>query len=83
MPRFGWHSLRRAFSTHGGNSGVRLPVLQYLQYLLGHASVETTMIYTHPVAEAQRRAVEQIAAILFPNVPTLAEGADRGKVLIQ
>ena len=80
MPRFGWHSLRHTFSTYGGNSGVPLPVLQYL---LGHASVETTMIYTHPLAEAQRRAVEQMATILFPNVPTLVGGADRGNVLIQ
>lgn len=78
--RFGWHSLRHTFSTYGGNSGVPLPVLQYL---LGHASAETTMIYTHPLAEAQRRAVEQMATILFPNVPTLEVGADRGKMLIQ
>ncbi len=51
IPRFGWHSLRHTFSTYGGNSGVPLPVLQYL---LGHANVETTMLYTHPLAEAQR-----------------------------
>jgi len=80
IARFGWHSLRHTFSTYGGNSGVPLPVLQYL---LGHASAETTMIYTHPLAEAQRSAVEQMATILFPNVPTLAGGADRGKVQIQ
>jgi integrase len=80
IARFGWHSLRHTFSTYGGNNGVPLPVLQYL---LGHASAETTMIYTHPLAEAQRRAVEQMATILFPSVPTLGEGADGGKVLIQ
>jgi len=80
IARFGSHSLRHTFSTYGGNSGVPLPVLQFL---LGHASAETTMIYTHPLAEAQRRAVEQMTTILFPNVPTSAEGADREKVLIQ
>jgi integrase len=80
IARFGWHSLRHTFSTYGGNSGVRLPVLQYL---LGHASPETTMIYTHPLAEAQRRAVEQMASILFPNVPK-SEGDPIGvKVVIQ
>jgi len=78
MPRFSWHSLRHTFSTHGGNSGVPLPVLQYL---LGHASVETTMIYTHPLAEAQRRAVEQMALILFPNVPVVDRKCDDGQSL--
>jgi integrase len=63
IPRFGWHSLRHTFSTYGGNSGVPLPVLQYL---LGHASVETTMVYTHPLLEAERKAVEQIPALLLP-----------------
>jgi integrase len=66
IARFGWHSLRHTFSTYGGNSGVPLPVLQYL---LGHASVETTMIYTHPLGEAQREAVERMASILLPNAP--------------
>jgi integrase len=64
--RFGWHSLRHTFSTYSGNSGVLLPVLQFL---IGHTSMETTMIYTHPLAEAQRIAVEQMASILLPNAP--------------
>jgi len=80
IPRFGWHSLRHTFSTYGGNSGVPLPVLQYL---LGHASVETTMIYTHPLLEAERRAVEQIAALLLPSAPQRAEEGVQPKVLIQ
>jgi site-specific recombinase XerC len=49
IPHFGWHSLRHTFTTYGGNSGVPLPVLQSL---LGHTSMETTMIYTHPLLEA-------------------------------
>lgn len=80
IPRFGWHSLRHTFSTNGGNSGVPLPVLQFL---LGHASVETTMIYTHPLLEAERRAVEQIAALLLPSAPQRAEEGVQPKVLIQ
>jgi len=42
-----------------------------LQYLLGHASVETTMIYKHPLAEAHREAVERMATILLSNAPTM------------
>jgi integrase len=51
IPKFGWHSLRHTFSTYNGNSGVPMPVLQPL---LGHTSPETTMIYTHPLEDAQR-----------------------------
>ena len=75
VPRFNWHSLRHAFTTYNQNSGVPTPVVQSL---LGHASAETTMIYTHPLAEAQRQAVEKLAGILFPNVPhcsQLGEGS--------
>lgn len=68
IPRFGWHSCRHSFTTYGGNSGVPLPVLQSG---LGHTSAETTMIYTHPLVEAQRRVVEELAAILFANAPHL------------
>ena len=77
---FGWHSLRHTFSTCGGNRGVPPPVLQFL---LGHASVEPTMIYTHPLLEAERRAVEQIAALLLPSAPHRVEEEVRPKVLIQ
>jgi integrase len=80
IPRFGWHSLRHTFSTYGGNSGVPLPVLQYL---LGRASVETTMIYTYPLLEVERKAVEQIAALLLPSAPQRAEEGVQPKVLIQ
>jgi integrase len=79
IPRFGWHTLRHTFSTYGGNSGVPLPVLQYL---LGHASVTTTAIYMHPMLEAERRAVEQIQAILLPSAPGSATDANRPKVVI-
>lgn len=63
IPRFGWHSLRHTFSTYNGNTGVPMPVLQSL---LGHAHAETTMLYTHPLEDAQRNAVEKLARILFP-----------------
>jgi integrase len=66
IPRFGRHSLRHTFSTYNGNVGVSMPVLQSL---LGHSSPETTMIYTHPLEDAKRQAVEHLARLLFPNVP--------------
>ncbi len=67
IPRFGWHSLRHTFSTYNGNAGVAVPVLQSL---LGHASPETTMIYTHPLEHVKRQAVEALARLLFPNAPS-------------
>lgn len=80
LPRFGWHSCRHSFTTYGGNSGVPMPVLQSV---LGHTSAETTMIYTHPLEEAQRQAVEKLATILFPYVPNLDAPQDGKKVVIQ
>jgi len=80
MPRFGWHSLRHTFSTYNGNAGVALPVLQSL---LGHASPETTMIYTHPLEDVKRQAVEDLARLLFPNVPSKPKLTAGGSELIQ
>jgi len=80
IPRFGWHSLRHTFSTYNGNAGVAVPVLQSL---LGHANPETTMIYTHPLEDVKRRAVEDLALLLFPNVPSEKKQVVKGSVLIQ
>jgi integrase len=80
VPRFGWHSCRLSFTTYGGNSGVPMPVLQSV---LGHTSAETTMIYIHPLEEAHRQAVEELAAILFPDAPNLDASQVGGEVVIQ
>jgi integrase len=80
IERFGWHSLRHTFSTYNGNAGVALPVLQSL---LGHASPETTMIYTHPLEDVKRQAIENLASLLFPNVPQKEKVFVKGSTLIQ
>jgi integrase len=80
ITRFGWHSLRHTFSTYNGNAGVAMPVLQAL---LGHASPETTMIYTHPLEDVKRQAVENLARLLFPNVPSEEKLIVKGSTLIQ
>ena len=80
IPRFGWHSLRHTFSTYNGDAGVPVPVLQSL---LGHSSPEMTMIYTHPLEDKKRQAVEGLARLLFPNVPSEENVLGKGSTLIQ
>ena len=75
IPRFGWHSLRHTFSTIAENNRVPISVVQSL---LGHTSASTTMLYTHAQDEAKQLALEQVARVLFPNVPEFATGVATG-----
>jgi len=40
------------------------------QAILGHSDIETTLnTYTHAIPDSQRRAVDMVAGVLFPDVP--------------
>ena len=41
--------------------GIDLPTVREI---LGHASIQTTMRYTHPIPENKRKAVNVLAAVL-------------------
>ena len=71
LPVVGWHSFRHTHATLLGE----VASLKTAQTLLGHSDLETTLnVYTHAVPESQRRAVEKVAEILFPNVPNSDSG---------
>jgi integrase len=45
------------------------------QAILGHSDIETTLnTYMHVIPDSQRRAVERVAGVLFPDVPKSPSG---------
>lgn len=56
-----------------------MPVLRQ-NLIRTDSDLETTLkVCTHPIPESQRRAIEKVAGILFPNVPELAASTRDGR----
>lgn len=67
LPRVSWHSFRHINATLLGEVGESVKTAQAI---LGHSHLETTLnIYMHAIPDSQRRAVERVAMVLFPDVP--------------
>ena len=77
IPRVSWHSLRHLHATLLSEAGEPLKVAQAQ---LGHADLQTTLgVYTHVLPESQRRAVERIESLIFPNFPKCDPGSTGAK----
>ena len=78
LPRISWHSFRHFHATILGEVGESLKTAQSI---LGHSHLETTLnTYMHVIPDSQRRAVERVAGVLFPDVPNFgpaSNGASR------
>lgn len=81
LPPITWHSFRHTHATLLGEVGESL---RTAQAILGHSDLKTTLnVYTHPIPESERRAVDKVAAILFPNVPKFGNSPENGKPVVQ
>ena len=65
----GWHVLRHTFASHLAMRGKPLKVIQEL---LGHSSIDTTMIYAHLMPEVARDAVKSLDSPRTRPVPPSA-----------
>ena len=73
-----WHSFRHTHATQLAEVGESLRTAQPLR---GHSDLETTLnVYTHAIPEAQRRAVDKIAEVLFTNVHKISAATENGKI---
>ena len=72
LPRVSWHSFRHGNATLLGEVGESVKTAQAI---LGHSDIETTLnTYMHAIPDSQRRAVERVAGVLFPDVPKSPSG---------
>ncbi len=78
QPRVSWHSFRHTHATQLAESGESLKTAQAL---LGHSDLETTFnTYMHVIPASQRRAVEQVAGVLFSDVLKSESSTEEGPV---
>jgi len=78
LPRVSWHSFRHANATLMGEVGESIKTAQSI---LGHSNLETTLnTYMHAIPDSQRRAVERVAGVLFPDVPKSEDGPESKEV---
>lgn len=79
LSRVSWHSFRHTNATLLGEVGESVKTAQSI---LGHSDVETTLnTYMHAIPDSQRRAVERVAGVLFPDVPKFCvTGETEGEV---
>ena len=58
--------------------------MKVVQAQLGHADLETTLTtYTHVVPGSQRRAVDKLEELIFPNFPQFTSGEPERESVIQ
>ena len=74
LGRASWHCFRHTNAALLGEVGKSVKTAQAI---LGHSDLETTLnTYIHVIPDSQRRAVERVAEVLFPDVPKPSPGSE-------
>ncbi len=82
IPHIGWHAFRH---THATLLSMLGESLKTAQAQLGHSSLQTTLeVYTHPIPETQRAAVERLEHLLMdPKGPKFGIATSEGSGKVQ